>query len=185
MSKFKTPLEETLEYWYEARRGLIQEVSNIPATRFSFRATLETRSVTELLQHILEVSIMTVEELVREDTNLHRAPYAELLHHYAPNITRADTQDLLVNLLVEQYKDAETRLSAAGDLHMMQLITKQDGSKGTRLGILQDAVAREMYHRGQLTIFARLLGLEPALTKELRHPPGMPINNTKSLDQTP
>ena len=167
MSTYKTLLEEILEYWYDVRRGLIKEVNNIPAGRFSFRATLETRNVTELLQHVLEVSILTVEELVREDTNLHRAPYSELLHFYAPNIARADTQDLLVNLLVEQFKDADQRLRKAGDLHMMQLITKQDGSTGTRLSILNDAIGHERYHRGQLTVFERLLGLEPVSTKEM------------------
>jgi len=181
MNSYKTLLEETLEYWYEVRRGLIREVANIPATRFSFRATLESKSITELLQHMLEVSIMTVEELVREDTNFHRAPRSELLHFYAPNISRADSQEAFVNLLVEQFKDADQQLRNAGDLHMMQLITKQDGTKGTRLMLLHDAIAHEMHHRGQLTVCARLLGLEPASTKENSTPAAPQINGNKSL----
>lgn len=183
MSTFKTLLEEILDYWYEVRRGLIKEVNNIPASRFTFRATLETRSITELLQHVLEVSILAVEELTREDTNLHRAPYAELLHFYAPNISRADTQELLVNLLVEQFKDADQRFRKAGDMHMLQLITKQDGSTGTRLSILKDTIGHERYHRGQLTVYARLLGLEPVATKEM-HNPLLPNSSSRnSLEQ--
>jgi uncharacterized damage-inducible protein DinB len=182
MSTFKTVLEETLDYWYEVRRGLIREINNIPATRFTFRATLETRSLTELIQHVLEVSIMTVEELVREDTNFHRAPFPQMLHHYAPNIARADSQSVLVELLAEQYKDAEQRLKKAGDLHMLQLITKQDGSMGTRLAILQDSIGHEMYHRGQLTVYTRLIGLEPALTKTLSRP-GLPPIGEPTLNE--
>jgi uncharacterized damage-inducible protein DinB len=165
-----TLLEETLGRWYDVRRGFIKELNVVPATRLSFRATLETRSVLELVQHMLEVSIMTVEELVREDTNLHRAPFPQLLHYYAPNIAKADTQEKLVDLLVEQYRDADQRFRKAGDIHMMQLVTHQDGSQATRLAALNEAVSHEMYHRGQLTVYVRLLGLEPALTEQLFHP---------------
>ena len=54
--------------WYSIRRGLIREVSNIPQTRLTFRATLETRSIMDIVHHILELSIITVEELVRADS---------------------------------------------------------------------------------------------------------------------
>lgn len=162
-----THLEETLAKWYGVRRGLIREISSIPPARLTFRATLEMRSIIDVVQHVLEFSIITVEELLREDTNLHRAGMSQLANVYAPNITRADTQEKLVNLLVEQYKDAELRLREAGDLHMQQLVAKLDGAKETRMLILQDTIQHEMYHRGQLTVYARLLGLEPALTKDL------------------
>ena len=33
----------------------------------------------------------------------------------------------------------------------------------TRLELLQDAIGHEQYHRGQLTVYERLLGLVPAL----------------------
>ena len=176
MSTPQTLLDEALDYWYEVRKGLIREIRNIPPTRFSFRATLETRSVTELLQHVLEVAITTVEELLREDTNFHRAPYMQLLRSYAPNIHRADTQEKLISLLVEQYKDASQRLREAGDLFMMQLVTSTDGRKATRLTMLAGAISHEMYHRGQLTVDARLLGLVPASTREEENPPLPPIN---------
>jgi uncharacterized damage-inducible protein DinB len=168
MIKKRTLLNETLAKWYDIRRGLIREVSIIPPTRLTFRATLETRSFMDIVHHVLELSIITVEELVREDTNLERASLSQLANVYAPNITRADTQEKLINLLVEQYRDAETRLNELGDLHMMQLIPKRDGSSDTRLTLLIDAIQHESYHRGQLTVYARLIGLEPALTRD-RH----------------
>lgn len=168
MATIHTLLDETLANWYNIRRGLIREVSNIPPTRLTFRATLETRSIMDIVHHILELSIITVEELVREDTNLERASPSQLANVYAPNISRADSQEKLVNLLVEQYRDAESRLSELGDLHMMQRVRKLDGSRDTRLTLLADAIQHEMYHRGQLTVYARLIGLEPAFTRD-RH----------------
>jgi uncharacterized damage-inducible protein DinB len=35
----------------------------------------------------------------------------------------------------------------------------------SKLDVLTFAVAHEMYHRGQLTVYERLLGVEPALTQ--------------------
>ncbi len=175
MSSPSSLLDEVLDYWYEVRKGMIKELQVVPEARMNFRATLETRTVAEILQHVLEVAIATVEELLREDTNFHRAPYPQLLHNYAPNISKADTKEKLVDLLVEQYKDAVQRLKSAGGLFMMQYITKPDGGKGTRFTMLTDAIAHEMYHRGQLTVFTRLLGLEPALTKAEQQPPLPPI----------
>ncbi|MBI5645428.1 MAG: hypothetical protein HY962_00735 [Ignavibacteriae bacterium] len=164
-------LDEVLDSWYEVRKGLIREIQNIPPARFTFRPTLETRNVTELMQHVLEVAITTVEELLREDTNFHRVPYMQLLRSYAPNIHRADTQEKLIDLLVEQYKDASLRIRNAGELFMLQLVTKVDGGKATRFAMLQDAIAHESYHRGQMTVFVRLLGIVPALTRDQELPP--------------
>jgi uncharacterized damage-inducible protein DinB len=51
---------------------------------------------------------------------------------------------------------------------MLQLITRFDGTPGTRMAWLHHGIDQEMYHRGQLTLYARLLGIEPALTKRIR-----------------
>ncbi len=170
MTTHHTLIEEALEYWYEVRRGFIRELKNIPAGRITYRPTLETRNIMELVQHVLGYSIVTVEELVREDSNFHRATYAQLVNIYAPNITRAQTHEELVNLLVEQYKDGNDRLRALGELTMLQLVNTKDGTKGTRLSLFWDSIAHEQYHRAQLTIYERLLGLEPVLTRESPQP---------------
>jgi uncharacterized damage-inducible protein DinB len=36
------------------------------------------------------------------------------------------------------------------------------------LAWLQHGIAQEMYHRGQLVLYERLLGIEPALTRRIR-----------------
>ena len=53
-------LDEVLDSWYEVRKGLIREIQNIPPARFTFRPTLETRNVTELVQHVLEVANLLI-----------------------------------------------------------------------------------------------------------------------------
>lgn len=168
MPSNKSLLDETLESWEDVRHGLIEEVENIPEDRFDFRPTDEVRSVTELLQHILEVALMMTGELTRPDTDLHREPWPDLLDRYASHVHEAETKDRLVALLRSSIEDAVARFRDAGELAMLQLITRFDGQKGTRLAWLQHGIAQEMYHRGQLCLYERLMGIEPALTRRIR-----------------
>ncbi len=168
MFVYKNLLEETLEAWEDARQGVIDEVENIPADKFDFRPTPEVRSVKELVVHILEVAMMMTGELTREDTNFQRAEWPELLNLYATEAYRTHSKKDLIKLLKTQLQDGIKKFREAGELHMLQYITRFDGQKGTRLAWLHHGIAQEMYHGGQLTVYERLLGIEPALTRKIR-----------------
>lgn len=168
MATFSNVVEETLEGWWDVRSGLIDEVKNIPAAQLEFRPTPEVRSVRELVQHILEVAMMMTGELTRPDTNLHRAPWPKLLGMYAGAAYRAKTKPALLVLLRSQMKDAERRFRRAGELSLYQFINRFDGKPGTKLAWWHHGIAHEEYHRGQLALYERLLGLEPALTRRIR-----------------
>jgi uncharacterized damage-inducible protein DinB len=165
---FANLLEEALDAWTDAREGLIEEVGNIPADRFDFRPTPEVRSVAEMVRHILEVSLMMVGELTREDTDFRRLPWPRLLATYAGDVQQLETKEDLLPALRETLAQGRDRFQAVGELHMLQLIERFDGELGTRLAWLHHGIDQEMYHRGQLTTYARLMGLEPALTQKIR-----------------
>ncbi len=167
MPEFTTLLDETLEAWFDVREGLIEEVENIPEDRFDFRPTPEVRSVAELVQHILEVALMMTGELTRPDTDFRRAPWQELLDMYAAHVGDATRKPDLLHLLRSTIAEALEKFRAAGELESLQLITRFDGEQGTRLAWLQHGIAQEMYHRGQLVLYARLMGLVPALTRRI------------------
>jgi uncharacterized damage-inducible protein DinB len=112
-------LEETLEGWHGVRQGVIDEVRHIPAGCFDFRPTPHSRTVRELVQHILEVAMMMTGALTRRDSHFHRASWRRLLVGYARPAWRARTKPALLR-------------------------------------------------RGQLALYARLLGREPALTRRIR-----------------
>jgi len=48
---------------------------------------------------------------------------------------------------------------------MLQWIRRFDGKPGTRLTWMNHGISHEEYHRGQLALYARLLGRVPALTR--------------------
>lgn len=168
MMTFTTLLEETLEAWVDARQGIIEEAENIPDRRFDFRPTPEVKTVTELIQHIIEVAELMTGELTRPDTNFHRAPWPELIGQYATHVKEARGKAELLALLKSSLDEGVARFREAGELAMLQLITRFDGAQGTRLAWLNHGIAQEMYHRGQLALYERLMGIEPALTRRIR-----------------
>jgi uncharacterized damage-inducible protein DinB len=159
-------LDETLEAWQDVRQGIVDEVKNIPARKLDFRPTPATRSVRELVQHILEVSMLMTGELCRPDTNLRRLPWPKLLRKYSAAARRARTKRELLVLLGGQMRERKFR--RAGELSLWQFIERFDGKHGTKMQWLHHGIAQEMYHRGQLATYARLMGLEPALSKKIR-----------------
>ncbi len=62
-------------------------------------------------------------------------------------------------------RDGERALRRAGELHILQSIRRFDGKPGTRLAWMNHGIAHEEYHRGQIALYARLLGRVPALTR--------------------
>ncbi len=168
MPLFTSLLDEALEAWMEVRQGLIEEVENIPEGRFDFRPTVEVKSVAELIRHILEVALMMTGELTRPDTDFRRAPWPQLLDLYAARVKDADDKAELLRLLRDTMDEADRKFRDAGELHMLQLIVRFDGEPGTRFAWLHHGIAQEMYHRGQLVLYERLMGIEPALTRRIR-----------------
>jgi len=158
-------LEEVIEAWEGTRDGIIAEVENIPPKQFDFKPADASRTVSELVIHIMEVSLMMVGELTREDTNLKRAPWPKLLAMYSKPIDGLKSKRDLVAALRSTMRDGSKAFRAAGELHMMQLISRFDGKLGTRLAWFNHGVAHENYHQGQLATYQRLIGVTPALTK--------------------
>ena len=153
--------------WREVRAGLIEEVAQIPADQFSFRAAEGMRTVAELLQHLVESQKFLVGEACRPDTNLLRKSFAENIKDYAPDVRNANDKEAIIAMLQTAMDDCEKQLREHAD-EMKNTMKRFDGKEMTKLGFMSFAIAHEMYHRGQLTVYVRLLGIEPMLTQKFR-----------------
>ena len=151
--------------WKEFRKGLIAEVEQIPEDKFGFRATPETRTVAELLQHIVEIQKMLVGEVGRADGNLRRQQFVDHINEYAPEVKSVTDKNGLLELLRTSMEVCEASIRSHDDL-MQGSIGGLDGKPTPKLKVVNFAMSHEMYHRGQLTVYERLLSLEPALTKQ-------------------
>ena len=164
---FASLLEEAIDAWSDARYGVIAELDNLPADRFDYRPTSASRTVAELAVHIMEVSEFMVGELCREDTNFRRMPMDDLIAEHAGDIQGLRAKDELLEAMHATLDEGRARFREVGELHMMQWIERFDGLRGTRLAWMHHGIAQEMYHRGQLALYARMMGYVPALTRRI------------------
>ena len=165
MIAYTTLLEGALEAWTDVRRGVIDELRNIPEKEVDFRPRPESRSVAELGQHIVQSGLLMSGELSRPGGDFRRKGYEALLREHGGGTQRLRTRKSLLAALVRTHRDGERALLRAGELHILQTIRRFDGKPGTRLAWMNHGIAHEEYHRGQLALYARLLGRVPALTQ--------------------
>ncbi len=167
MTRYTTLLEETLEAWAFTRDGVIEELGNIPERDLAFKPRAESRTVAELVRHILESGRMMAGELSRSNGDFQRKSYEAFHREYGRGIASKRSKGSLLAALRLTHRQGESKLSAAGELHMLQYIRRFDGEMGTRLAWMNHGIAHEEYHRGQLALYARLLGRVPALTRRI------------------
>ncbi|MBI4409699.1 MAG: DinB family protein [Gemmatimonadetes bacterium] len=166
MPPYTSLLEEALEAWQYAREGVIDELDNLGEDELGFRPTPENRSAAELVLHIVESGLLMVGELTRPDGDFQRQSYEAHLREHAGSL-RAKTKKELLALLRRTHAEGDRRFREAGELHLLQYIRRFDGLPGTRLAWMNHGIAHEEYHRGQLALYARLLGRVPALTQRI------------------
>lgn len=167
MAARTTLLDEALEAWMFARDGVLDELRNIPEKDLSFRPAPEARSALELVQHIIESGLMMAGELARPDGDFRRKSYEGFLHEYGRGVRGWRSKAPLLAALRKTHADGEKKLRQAGELHILQHIRRFDGEMGTRLAWMHHGISHEEYHRGQLAMYARLMGRVPALTKRI------------------
>ena len=160
-------VETIIALWKDTRAGLIHEVENIPEDQFSFRATPDTRSITELLQHIITAQKILIGESCRPDTNLMRQSFVEHAKEYAPGVHEVVDKKGLIELLHTSMDEAEVCMKLYGD-KVDETMTSLNGQTISKEAFLTFALGHEGYHRGQLTVFERLLNIEPVLTTKTK-----------------
>jgi uncharacterized damage-inducible protein DinB len=161
-------LEEALEGWQYTRDGVIEEIENLSETDLKFRPHAESRTAAEIGLHIVESGLMMAGELTRPDGNFRRKSYPQLLKEHAGTLPSALKKAALVKLLKRTHAEGDKKIRRAGELLMLQRITRFDGEQGTRMAWMNHGISHEDYHRGQVALYARLVGRVPALTQLIR-----------------
>ena len=155
-----------IDTWKEFRKGLLAEVEQIPDDQFSFRATPETRTIAEILQHIIEIQKVLIGEACRQgESSLRRQPFPAAMAEYAPDVKAITDKNGLMELLRSSMEVCEANIRSNVD-KLNGEMGGIDGKPTSKLKVVNFAISHEMYHRGQLTVYERLLNLEPALTKQ-------------------
>jgi uncharacterized damage-inducible protein DinB len=160
----KSLLDEALEAWTYARRGVIDELRNLPASLMTFQPTPRSRTVADLVFHVVDSGLMMAGELTRSGGSFRRQSYGAFMKEYAAARSRR-TKPALLKLLKDTHAGGDRAIRRAGEVWMLQQIVQFNGEPATRLSWMHHGIAHEEYHRGQLALYARLAGLTPALTQ--------------------
>jgi uncharacterized damage-inducible protein DinB len=158
-------LDEALEMWAYTREGVIAEVRNLPESTLDFKPSDATRTTRALVEHLLESGLMMSGELSRPDGDFQRKSYPAFIAEYGSGLSRQRTKAALLDALKRSHADGAKKLRIAGEIGMLQRIRQFNGQLATRLSWMHHGIAHEEYHRGQLALYARLVGRVPALTK--------------------
>ena len=158
-------LDEALDAWQYTRAGVISELKNLPDVSLTFRPTETSRTPAEIAVHIAESGLMMAGELSRPDGNFRRKSFPQFMKEYAKGVKATTNKKQLIALLTKTREDGEKTIRAAGELHFLQFIMQFNGVPATRLAWMNHGIAHEEYHRGQIALYARLVGRVPALTQ--------------------
>ncbi|MCG6989797.1 MAG: DinB family protein [Gemmatimonadetes bacterium] len=168
MSDRETLFEELLGAWKTCRDLTVAELGNIPADRLDHRPAPESRSVGELIVHIVDAGLAFAGESARTDGDLTRKPPDQLYAEYASGGKPTDGHAALMKLLQSSGAEIEKTLRSVGPGAMLDAMPGIFGQPVTRFAVLHFAVEHESYHRGQIAVYARTMGLIPALTQMLQ-----------------
>lgn len=161
-------LEEMLDTWKDVRRGLVDEIVQIPEEQLGFQAMPESRSVAGIIRHVIGAQEISTGELCRPDTDFSRIPVKELLEKDAAECHLGGDKEELLASLRSSMERVEANLRAFGEEALREHVPGPTGKPISKLGFLYLYINHEMYHRGQISVYERLLRIEPALTVRLK-----------------
>ncbi len=163
----RTLLDEAIESWEYVRQGVLAEAEGIPDDRWDFRPHERARTVSELVAHIVRHGLVMSGELTDPEGDFTRQPPPAFVTQYAAHIADDASPSALKELLTGTLEEGVAKFRAAGEDAMLRSIRRFDGERWSRLTWMYHGIGHEDYHRGQLAMYARIMGLVPALTRAI------------------
>jgi uncharacterized damage-inducible protein DinB len=147
------------------RQNTILIASDIPESKYAFRATPETRSVAETLVHI--AWLWTADRYMHEERRLDTLEgfdFPALLEKSASEEKVVRSKAEIVELLRVEGDRAAQWIEALSDAFISEHVRLPGGGSVTRFEMLLATKEHELQHRAQLTVIERLLGIVPRFT---------------------
>jgi uncharacterized damage-inducible protein DinB len=151
------------------RNNTIQMAQDIPEDKYSFRPTPDTRSVAELLQHVISISIWQLALHGKDKKTFVTGPeFGTYIQHAATESSAFKTKAELVSALHARGDEFAAWLESLSDATLGESVgfpAPLDPPQKSRFEMLLGVKEHEMHHRGQLMLMQRMLGIVPHLTR--------------------
>lgn len=138
--------------WERAKAYTIDYLNTVPADKYSFRATDSIRSFAQQMLHLAQSNVNIIAHVAAEpniigDRNLEESKTAQ-------------TKDSVMYYVVASY-DLMIHGIQKINMNLMNEKLKFYMWEETRYALLLKAFEHQSHHRGQTTIYIRLMGLHP------------------------
>ena len=138
--------------WERARAYTIDYLNTMPADKYSFRATDSIRSFAQQMLHLAQSNVNILAPLAKEP-NIFGDRILE-------DSKTAQTKDSVIHYVVASYDLAITCLKKINFTSLSEKIKLYNWEE-TKFAWLLKAFEHQTHHRGQTTIYIRLVGLHP------------------------
>ena len=150
------------------RTNTVHIAEDIPENKYDFAAAPGTRSVSQLLRHIIYVP-MVQEDMHRHKrvTTLKGYDFGEIVGKTSALEAPTKSKAEIIALLKSEGARFDAWLRSLSPAFLAETFTDPMGNNPkTRLENLMGVKEHEMHHRGQLMLIQRMLGVVPHLTRQ-------------------
>lgn len=157
-------VEQVLDSWKTIRADTAQAVEDMPAGDLGFKPVEDVAGFGEIARHILDASHAVTGMLLAgvEDLSVnYRAEIPRYTHPLAADAPPA----ALAKALREAVGTRSAELAAQTPEWWAKVVTRFDGTRVTRLELVQIVKEHELTHRSQLFMYLRLKGIIPVTTR--------------------
>jgi uncharacterized damage-inducible protein DinB len=154
------------------RGNTIKVAEEIPAEKYSFKATPETRSVAQLLTHIaVGDTFQNQIHVVEKRSTLEGIDFPSLIQRVIAEEQKSRSKEEIIELLRSRGEKFAAFLEGLSDQFLSEpVVMPHDAQPPTksRFEMLMSVKEHEMHHRAQLMLIERMIGQVPHLTREMQ-----------------
>jgi uncharacterized damage-inducible protein DinB len=153
------------------RKNTIQTAEEIPADKYDFRPSADSRSVAETLKHIAVSTHWPLQLHGERTTHVSFDMFPKLMARLQQEEAELVTKDDIVKALASDGEEFANFLEALTDEVLAEQVSfppQANQPPKTRFEMLLSAKEHEMHHRAQLMVAERMLGIVPHLTRQMQ-----------------
>lgn len=164
--------KDLAEAFRTVRRNTIAIAQDIPADKYGFKPTPDTRSVGQLLTHLaLSYQFHHQIHAVEHRKTLEGFNFPAMFQKLMAEEQTPRTKDQIIELLQTEGETWASFLEQMSDAFLSEPVTMPAGSTPaakSRFEMVMSVKEHEMHHRGQLMLIERLIGIVPHLTRQMQ-----------------
>jgi uncharacterized damage-inducible protein DinB len=164
--------KDLAEAFRTVRKNTLAIAQDIPADKYGFKPTPDTRSVGQLLTHLaLSYQFQYQIHAVEHRQTLEGFNFPAMFQTLMAEEQTHRTKDQIIELLQTSGEKWASFLEHLSDAVLAEPVGMPPGSTPptkSRFEMVMSVKEHEMHHRGQLMLIERLIGIVPHLTRQMQ-----------------